>query len=146
MNFAIDMDGVLARWDWSLPMEQGAGEWMDGARDGVAALREHGHKVVVHTCRATWEAGGGMKAVADFLRDGRFVPFAVVGMAESEEWRAVTPEGWVEPVPTYVATSERSSVGIWFGRGKPIAHFYVDDRSVPPFDNDWAALLAMATR
>ncbi len=44
---AIDFDGTIRSWDTSQPIE--------GAREAIMLFREHGYKVLVHTCnRKEW--------------------------------------------------------------------------------------------
>lgn len=138
---AIDLDGTLAEWESARAEDPAAnrvvGQWVEGAQDALWKLREAGHVVVVHTCRATWTAGGGLKAVATFLRSGGFVPFAVEYQDGDrdhfvEEWRWIMPDGDIdvsvcEPNPSL---GDVRNVGIWFGRGKPVAHHYIDDRAL----------------
>lgn len=44
---AIDFDGTIRDWDTSKPFP--------GARDAINLLREHGHKIMIHSCNnPTW--------------------------------------------------------------------------------------------
>jgi hypothetical protein len=132
VNLAIDLDGTLAEWDNQfVPYGQtkGTGGWLGGAREALEQLLEQGHRVVLHSCRATWEDGGGTEACEEFLRSGGFVPVRVVGqeMAEGPHVRDLAPH-------------ERQ-VGVWVGVGKPVAHWYVDDRAVE-FRGQWSVTLS----
>jgi hypothetical protein len=139
VNLAVDLDGVLAVWkkpdgyhemgDEDPRWRFGVGEWVEGARDALRQLMEGGHRVVVHTCRATWPDGGEWPAVADFLESGGF-SLALVDTDDSQMVR------W-EPLVRGAGGWERARageadglVGIWIGRGKPIAHVYLDDRAL----------------
>lgn len=149
LNLAIDLDGTLAHWrseHAETRLEGGdflVGDWIDGAREALDAFLAAGFKVVIQSCRATWLAGGGLPAIAAFLRSGGFEPFAVRSVDEGggqvEFWYPVLEDGSVRngSLPTYV--NERgwkvpdippNGVGIWVGEGKPIAHYYIDDRAV----------------
>lgn len=68
MNIAIDLDGTLTSWERG-PSHQGngIGPWLPGAREAIRAMLDAGHHVIVHTCRATWEAGGSYAGVRHFL-------------------------------------------------------------------------------
>lgn len=120
-TYAVDLDGTLAEWDqeWRpAGVENKPGAWLEGAQSAVARMLFDGCTVIVHTCRATWEAGGGTVAVAEFLRAGGFVPVNIVGHemdgTHSDDLRPSEGE-----------------VGVWVGVGKPIATYYIDDRGVP---------------
>lgn len=126
LNYAIDLDGCLATWERSEGYEQPAGGWVDGAQDALRAILSDPDTgtVVVHTCRATWPAGGGWQAVAEFLWSGGF-RVAIVTEDDDEAgtlWTLVEPPDGGQP--------DAPTIGIWLGRGKPIAHVYIDDRTV----------------
>lgn len=173
MNVAIDLDGTLAHWrrpdDYATRAEDdpawsfGVGEWIDGAQDAVIRLVAGGNRVVVHTCRATWDAGGGTPAVVEFVRAGGFEPLLVVGqemkglvlpetdpvtvvngefntLAGAQGIGCVFDEGAERPERLAI----KLNIGVWVGVGKPIAHAYVDDRGVT-FDPEagWPTTLMM---
>lgn len=117
---AVDMDGTIAAWERGDGTEFGAaaGAWLPGSREFVETLLTVGLKVVVHTCRATWELGGGTPAVEEFLRLADFVPVQVVGQ-EMDGPHSDDLDNFAR------------QVGVWVGVGKPIASAYVDDRGVP---------------
>jgi hypothetical protein len=98
------------------------GSWIDGAAAALQRLMAAGHHVCVHSCRATWEVGGGTDAVREFLLRESFIPVLVVGMEQQ----------LVDPMLRHVngLRPDRCEVGIWVGVGKPVAHWYVDDRGV----------------
>lgn len=151
LSLAIDLDGTLAHW---ASADVFVGAWIDGAQAALLAFRKADYKVVVQTCRATWAEGGGLKAVADFLRTGGFVPFAVSGVEtdgwSQEVWRYVYPDGTVkqhDEVAPYL--QDDRAVGVWVGLGKPVAHAYIDDRAVPFRPDEgvgWTELVAMLLR
>lgn len=147
MNVAIDLDGTLAEWPKGpmLPygVKAGVGEWIDGAEAALRELLRDGHRVVVHSCRTTWEDGGGTEAVLAFVgagvwgrgRDGwerPFLPVPIVGQEMAVPVETAFGRAWhladIRP--------ERGQVGVWVGVGKPIAHWYVDDRGLH-FDGRW---------
>jgi hypothetical protein len=162
LNLAIDLDGTLAEWGSD---HARCGEWIPGAQDALRQLREQGHKIVVHTCRATWDAGGGIAEVARFLQSGGFVACAV-SMAldehgnQQEDWRLIDDAGRVTNQDFLPATFEAKgidappyplkvplqqvpeAIGIWSGQGKPIVHYYVDDRAIT-FRDNWETTLAL---
>jgi hypothetical protein len=140
MSLAIDLDGTLANW---LSDHAQMGDWKPGARDAVQRLRDDGHKIIVHSCRSTWDAGGGVAAIARFLRAGGFIPFAVsVGPRQNEEWRFVSPGGHIKRAAETdgVVGIDVRAIGIWVGKGKPIAHYYIDDRAIR-FKGNWQETL-----
>lgn len=156
MILAIDLDGTLAHWvsvegnvasgNEPFRVEMPVGEWIPGAAFAVRRLREAGHRVILHTCRATWAAGGDTRACGAFLRSGGFVPFVVSSseLERGERWRLMRDDGVVERQPYMqdVACEDVKAVGIWLGVGKPIAHVYVDDRAaVFSLDDGWDPLL-----
>lgn len=129
MNVAIDLDGTLAAWDADHTV---CGAWLPGAREAIEELLAQGNNVVVHTCRATWEEGGGLKSVAEFLRSGGFAPCKVVTSGGRAIWFDLDERPEDGP---------HNRVGIWVGHGKPIAHWYIDDRAIS-FRGNWDMTLA----
>lgn len=115
MNIAIDLDNTLLTWRGD---GSECGDWLPGAKIAVNALLEEGVGVIVHTCRTTWEAGGGVDSVLKVLRDAGFEP-------------ELCEESWSWP---------GGKLGVWIGKGKPVAMAYVDDRAVR-FEGDWLAVL-----
>lgn len=105
---AIDLDGTLAAWGDDTSH---CGEWMDGAQAALQQLLDNGDWVIVHSCRATWEEGGGASEIARFLVSGGFKPVA----CDRRYWQEELDPG---------------EVGIWVGTGKPIAQWYIDDRGI----------------
>lgn len=158
---AVDMDGTISAWTES---GHSAGEWMDGARDALVDLLREGIAVVVHSCRVTWEAGGGLASVMEFLSSGGFEPVPVVGMGEGivpfgcKRQDELRPMGLVnctagcdpttnvsvdapvcETCKGVGVLAELGEIGVWVGQGKPVAMAYVDDRAVLlPADGGWA--------
>lgn len=49
----IDLDGTLAKSVWP---KDGIGEPLEGAKEAVQQLKEHGKQIVVYTARASYEA------------------------------------------------------------------------------------------
>lgn len=132
MNLAIDLDGTMAEWDNQFVpygQKKGCGGWLEGAREAMDELLRLGHHLILHTCRATWEDGGGTEACEEFLRSGGFVPVRVVGqeMEAGPHVRDLHPE--------------LREFGVWVGVGKPIAHWYIDDRGIG--FRSWAETLPM---
>lgn len=159
MNVAVDLDGTLAHWKRGHEYgadELGVGGWIDGAREAVERLLVSGHRVVVHSCRCTWVAGGGLEAVMEFVRSGGFEPVAVVGLEQlavepgqrrsdrleplrfadcpdCDSGLVLSPSAAGEPCASCAGAGVQvkpHEVGVWVGVGKPIAHWYVDDRGV----------------
>lgn len=120
MNLAIDLDNTLAAYVNDQPH---CGDWLEGAREALDQLLILGHKVCIQTCRATWEEGGGLKECKRFFAEVGFHPVVV------------TAPRWSEHVD-----SAAREVGIWMGVGKPIAHYYIDDRGIT-YRGDWGAVL-----
>lgn len=119
-TYAVDLDGTLAVWDqvWRpAGVKNKPGEWLEGAQSAIARMLFDWCTVIVHTCRATWEAGGGTDAVDEFIRSGGFVPVHIVGQEMSG-----THADDLQP--------QNGEVGVWVGVGKPIATYYIDDRGV----------------
>lgn len=108
MNLAIDLDGTLADWGDN---HAACGEWQEGAKEALRGLLDGGDKVIVHSCRATWAAGGGRQEIARFLGSGGFRPV-------------------FSDVFAWADTLDPGEVGIWVGEGKPVAHWYIDDRAI----------------
>lgn len=82
MNIAIDLDGTLTSWERGPSSQRNEiGPWLPGAQEALHALLAAGHTVIVHTCRATWEAGGGYAGVRGF--------FDRAGFPEVRVWRGV---------------------------------------------------------
>lgn len=167
-NLVIDLDGTLARWRTGGDEIQ-VGEWEDGARDALERLLLSDHRVTVASCRATWPEGGGVEAVLAFVRSGGFEAVPVVGVSEfpvppghkrqnePEPFRLVECDadgcthGLVggDPCPrcnSMGVLAKPGEVGVWVGRGKPLAHWYIDDRALvygPEIGADWPMILAM---
>ena len=120
MNYAIDLDGTLAAW---CDDRRRCGEWIDGAQQMILDLVSANHRVLVHSVRCTWEYGGGLAEVVRFVESGPFV--AEVIPDNAHEWSAIRPV-----LSTSAAPTAEIVVGVWNGVGKPIAHWYVDDRGV----------------
>ena len=77
---AIDLDGTLTSWEKG-PSDQpnSIGEWLPGAKEALDFLLSAGFDIVIHTCRATWEAGGGYAGVRAFFdAEGYTEPRVVV--------------------------------------------------------------------
>jgi hypothetical protein len=131
LNFAVDLDGTLAEWDEDHFV---CGTWKPGAQEALRTIltvpTPGENRVIVHSCRATWAAGGGTRAVEQFILNGGFVPI-LVDQANQETWVSAREVGDVIEL----------RVGIWVGRGKPIAHWYVDDRAIE-FKGNWETTLA----
>jgi hypothetical protein len=142
LNIAVDLDGTIAEWSGT---GTDVGEWIEGARDALVSLRTSGHAVIVHSCRATWDAGGSWMGIARFLKTGEFTPYAVtardLGEGQITIWQRIYERDGVlsfglEP-PVTDRQLDTMSIGIWVGRGKPIAHAYIDDRAVAYRPGDW---------
>lgn len=163
---AVDMDGTIAAWERGDGTEFGAaaGAWLPGSQEFIRELLGVGLKVVVHTCRATWELGGGTPAVEAFVASGVFAPASLSdlrgfpGVGEHGEFPPITRERHPAVkmfVPRLVVGQEMEGlhaddldsaageVGVWVGVGKPIASAYVDDRGVPidPVRNGYGTAL-----
>lgn len=126
LNYAIDLDGCLAEWAPSDGFYAACGAWVEDAQEALRELladRDTG-TVLVHTCRATWPAGGGWHAVAEFLWSGGF-RVAIVTEDEPDGTDSKTIWTLVDS-----ALPDGPTIGIWLGRGKPVAHVYIDDRVV----------------
>jgi hypothetical protein len=104
---------------------------MPGAREALLEALDAGAEVLVHSCRTGWLNGGGVGAIEEFLRSGGFEPCLV----DTEDRGGNQVQVWSG------AEDGGRRVGIWVGRGKPIAQAYVDDRAVP-FAGSWADVLA----
>lgn len=157
LGVAFDLDGTLASWDRSKGFPAGCGEWLPGAAEAVAWCRERGVKVLFHTCRCTWQDGGGWMAVAQFAYEGGFAPWLVTldeAGGQRELWtRCTYDRGLLDPwgldrparnprTHQPMVPEDVRAVGIWLGRGKPLADVYVDDRGMH-FDGSWAAALPL---
>ena len=129
MTVAIDLDGTIASWG-----HEGyhVGEWIEGAQDALRTLLGEGHRLIIHTCRVTWPAGGEWKAVADFLRTGGFVPALVVTEDDQRQKWVYVDEDFADSLD-----NNAQVIGIWLGKGKPIADAYVDDRGIR-FPGHWS--------
>ena len=72
-RIAIDLDGTLTRWErGDSAQANGIGEWIPGAKEALDTFLQIGFKIVVHTCRATWEAGGSYAGVRAFLDEAGY--------------------------------------------------------------------------
>ena len=70
---AIDLDGTLTSWErGDSAQENSIGEWIPGAKEALDSFLDLGFKIMVHTCRATWEAGGSYAGVRKFLDDAGY--------------------------------------------------------------------------
>jgi hypothetical protein len=121
VNIAFDLDGTLAEWG-HLPGR--VGDWLPGAEKGITEMLRGGHRLLVHTCRATWAEGGGTMEVARFLLVAGFAPKLVLGREQAPDPNHPGAVTFDQLRP------ELGEVGIWVGVGKPIAHLYVDDRGL----------------
>lgn len=75
MKIAIDLDGTLCQWKRGPGHGYEIGEWIPGAQDALHLLLASGHKIYIHTCRATWLEGGGYEGVREFFdRHGFHAP------------------------------------------------------------------------
>ena len=104
---------------------------MPGAQEALHAVLDAGAEVLVHSCRTGWGDGGGVGAVVEFVRAGGFEPCLV----DTRDDGPSQVQVWAEP------EGPGRRVGIWVGRGKPIAQAYIDDRAVR-FEGSWADVLA----
>jgi hypothetical protein len=127
MILAVDLDNTLSEGG-----AEGVGAWLPGAQEALHQALEAGAEVLVHTCRTGWLNGGGVAAVEEFLRSGGFAPCLV----DTEDRGGNQVQVWAE------AKGPGRRVGIWVGRGKPIAQAYVDDRGVA-FNGSWAEVIAV---
>lgn len=108
---AVDWDGTCVEQAWPK-----MGEWLPGAREGMAALLEAGLDVVINSTRlAAWEI--------------------------DEETPRVTEEHWaeVQHVRSMLDEAGLFNVDIWLKPWKVGARWYVDDKA--GFDGDWPALV-----
>lgn len=123
MAIAIDLDGTLIAWgeDHHVP-----GPWLPGALEALKVLIAAGCEPIVHSCRVTWLIGGGLSGVIELLTDAGFSPYLVSVDADGLQIQTDVPESGL-------------LVGIWVGKGKPIADFYIDDRALT-FDGDWPSI------
>lgn len=142
-SIALDMDGTLFEWGAD---HLRVGAPMPGAFEAIRQFQAWGLDVIVHSCRATWEAGGGTNEVARAMIG--------LGFQVAEMSYELSPDGNQRPclivltpdligmdvIPDYY---ERPVVFIWTGVGKPIASWYVDDRAVTfsPEIGGWAAVV-----
>lgn len=70
---AIDLDGTLTSWErGDSSQANGIGDWIPGAKDALDTFLKMGFRIMVHTCRATWEAGGSYAGVRKFLDDAGY--------------------------------------------------------------------------
>jgi hypothetical protein len=123
---AVDLDNTLAEGG-----DEGVGPWKPGAVEALHEVLDAGGEVLVHTCRTGWGNGGGVAAVEEFLRSGGFAPCLV----DTADRGGSQVQVWAEP------GEPGRRVGIWVGRGKPIAQAYIDDRAVA-FNGSWADVVA----
>lgn len=151
-TIALDLDGTVAHWEGN---GLTAGGWRDGGEKFVRALLAIPHdrwptQVIVHSCRATWKAGGGWQSIAEFLAVGGFEPWLVETLsldddALREVWVPLKrgEESWVRVPELGGGFLGSLSVGIWHALGKPVASAYVDDRGVRAGDGvPWEVVLA----
>ena len=86
---AIDWDGTLVDSD---------GEWQPGAVNALRWLQRHGHKVIIHSSRASWE--GGQLQIQEKLAGAWLLGWGEVQIAAKPEAdiyiddRAVTYTDW----------------------------------------------------
>jgi hypothetical protein len=123
-TIAIDADGTIFEWGHEGHLLGGWIEDAEGSLRELLADDSAGHpvEILVHSCRATWELGGGWQALADGLAAVGFRVYLDLGRDGDER---------VVQMVKGEADGEGPAVGIWMGRGKPIASAYVDDRAVP---------------
>jgi hypothetical protein len=129
MNIAIDLDGTIASWPKGDDDARNVGDPIEGSLHAIRTFQDLGLRVIIHTCRATWEDGGGVPAVVDFFVKHGFLVAVVCGREEKEFRHGeylVTP--W-DRMPENV-------IGVWYGRAKPIAMYYIDDRAIHYSDSN----------
>lgn len=67
-TIAIDLDGTLTSWEKGISDQPNSiGEWLPGAKDALDFFLAAGFDIIIHTCRATWAAGGGYQGVRSFF-------------------------------------------------------------------------------
>lgn len=130
---ALDFDGTIAEFVFVNVSELQAPvavlAFRPGAEAFIRAALAHGIRLVLHSCRCSWQAREpGVFDAEDFQRTGR----APAGVEESwrlfEEMRSFLQLAGVWDLFT-----------VWQQPGKPLADIYVDDRGAPP---DFVALAA----
>jgi len=102
MRLAIDLDGTILEFDWDKWEKHGQNYWdkpKEGAIEALKRLKEDGHYIVIHTCRVVTDVNPGY-----------------------------TLKELVENVKKILERYDIPYDEIWTGRGKPIAHIYIDDR------------------
>lgn len=114
-SVAIDIDGTVCKdLDWDLWCKDGVHYFppiQDGARESLEELRDMGFRIIIHTCRLS----PTVNKEAPFILESLIRQMLMRNMIPFDE--------------------------IWMESGKPLAHFYVDDRGIH-HDGSWERTMA----
>lgn len=128
----VDLDGVLAKLDKWEGVEK-FGPVIPGARFFLEELRREGFKIVIHTVRCSPDVNP--KPEDWTIRNPWDLPDAPGSGTDASVWA----DYLVTLVRRWLNANDLTFDEIWYGRGKPLADIYIDDRAVgcrPLSDDD----------